>query len=146
MGTVEEQNKEFIRHMFELCDKEKSLDSFFNICDSNYVEHWTDHDESLEEAKQGIRDSLPVSELPHYNLIVDHLLADGDKVAYRVTHRWTDKATGKNIQMTNTCIVRMENGKVMENWVSVDILHVMQQFGVLPSTEDIMKNATTNTN
>jgi hypothetical protein len=55
MGTVAEENKALIRHVFELFDKEKKLDAFFDICDSNYVEHRPDNVEfSLEQAKQEI--------------------------------------------------------------------------------------------
>ena len=134
--SIEEENKALVRHVFELCDKENSLDAFLDICDSNYVEHWTDHDESFEEAKQLILSIPPISD---YSLTIDHLLADGDKVAYRVTHRYTIVETGKKIQMTNTCIVRIADGKIMENWVSPDTLHVMQQLGILPPTEEIGK-------
>lgn len=49
----------------------------------------------------------------------------------------TFQATGKKTQMTNTCIVRIANGKIVENWVCIDTLHVGQQLGVLPSTEEI---------
>lgn len=141
---IEEENKTLIRNAFELVNKEKNVIVFFDICDPDYVEHYTDdHDESLEEAKQAMLNFPPVSD---YSLIVDHLLADGDKVAYTVTHRYTDQATGKKIQMTNTCIVRIDNGKIVENWVSADTLHFMQQLGVLPSNEEIWKNARNNAN
>ena len=139
MGT--EENKALIRHVIELMNKGTSGDVYLDICDSNYVEHFLDHDESLEQVKQRVP-----SNRTDYSVTLDHLLADGDKVAYSVTHRWTDAATEKKIKITSTCIVRMENGKIMENWVLGDILHILQQRGVLPSTEEILKNAENNTN
>jgi len=137
-----EENKALIRHALELA-KANNLDAFFDICDSAYVEHFSDHDESLEESKQKILNIPPVSD---YSLTIDHLIAEGDKVAYRGTHRFIDQTTGKKIQMTSTCIVRIANGKIVENWVCGDELHVMQQYGVLPSTEEIRRNARNNTN
>ncbi|HEY94087.1 MAG TPA: ester cyclase [Dehalococcoidia bacterium] len=129
-----EENKELVRHAFERVNKEKNIIAFFDICDSDYVEHYTDHDETLEQAQQLILSIPAVSE---YSLTIDDLLGDGDKVVYRVTHRMTFQATGKKTQMTNTCIVRIANDKIVENWVSVDTLHVGQQLGVLLPTEEI---------
>ena len=140
---IEEENKTLIRHVFELCDKEKKLDAFFDICDSNYVEHRFKGEVSLEEAKRELPDSSQISD---YSLTVDHFLADGDKVAYSVTHRYTIVETGKKMKVTSTCIVRMANGKIVENWVLGDRLNVWQQLGVLPSTEEIWKNARNNAN
>ena len=113
MGTAE-YNKALIRRVFELCDKEKNLDAYLNICDSNYVEHRFKGEVSLEEAKQELPDSSQISD---YSLTVDHLLADGDKVVYSVTHRYIRVEIGKKIRLTTTCILRMANGKIMENWV-----------------------------
>lgn len=46
-----EENKELVHIVFERVNKEKNIYSFFDICDSDYVEHYTDHDESLEQTK-----------------------------------------------------------------------------------------------
>ena len=138
MGTVEEENKDLMSHIFELVNKKKTAAVCFDFCDSNYVEHRYDGELSLEEAKQEI---LNFPQYTDYSLTVDHLLADGDKVAYSVSHRYTDGATGKKIKLTSTCIVRIAKGKMMENWVLGDRLNVFQQLGLLPSTEEILKNA-----
>ncbi len=114
MGTVAEENKVLIRQIFELCDKEKSLDAYFNICDSGYVEHRFQGEVSLEEAKQEMPDSSQISD---YSLTIDHLLADADKIVYSVTHRYIRVEIGKKIRLTTTCILRIDNGKIMENWV-----------------------------
>ena len=143
MGTMEEENKAFMRHMFDLVNKEKTAAVCLDFCDSNYVEHRYEGELSLEEAKQ---EMLDFPQFTDYSLTVDHLLADGDKVAYSVTHRYTQGATGKKIKMTSTCIVRIANGKMMENWVLGDRLNVFQQLGFLPSTEEILKNAQDNAN
>jgi ketosteroid isomerase-like protein len=111
---IEEENKALIRHVFELQNKEKSLDAYFNICDSNYVEHRFKGEVSLEEAKQEI---MNPSQYTDYSLTIDHLLADGDEVVYSVTHRYIRVEIGKKIRLTSTCILRMANGKIMENWV-----------------------------
>ena len=113
--SIEEENKALIRHVFELQDKEKTPDSYFNICDSNYVEHRLGKgDVSLDEVKQEI---MNPSQYTDYSLTVDHLLAEEDKVVYSVTHRYIRVEIGKKIRLTSTCMLRMANGKIMENWV-----------------------------
>jgi ketosteroid isomerase-like protein len=111
---IEEENKALIHHVFELQNKEKTPDAYFNICDSNYVEHRFKGEVSLEEAKQEI---MNPSQYTDYSLTIDHLLADGDEVVYSVTHRYIRVEIGKKIRLTSTCILRMANGKIMENWV-----------------------------
>ena len=135
-----EENKEMVRHWLELLNQQK-IDEFVEFCAPEYVEHFTDHEQSLEEAKQTL---LIIPTQSDYSLTIDHLLAEGDKVAYRVTHRSTHQPTGKKIQMTNTGIVRIAKGKIAENWVSVDTLHYMQQLGVLPPTEEIWRKRANN--
>lgn len=42
-------------------------------------------------------------------------------------------ATGKRIAVTYTDIWRFENGKLVENWVQMDLMGLMQQLGVAPA-------------
>jgi ketosteroid isomerase-like protein len=133
-----EENKAMVRHTVELLNQKK-VDEFLEYWAPEYVEHYTDHDESREVAKQNLLNFLNAPFLSDYSLTLDHLLAEGDKVVYRATHRFTDKSTGKKIQMTNMGICRIAKGKQVELWVSVDSLHLWQQFEVLPPTEEIVK-------
>ncbi len=114
MGTVEEENKAFIRHVFDLADKEKTAAVCLDFCDSNYVEHRQNNVElSLEEAKQ---EMLDFPKFTDYSLTVEHLLADGDKVVYSVKHTYTLVETGERFQLTSNGIFRIENRKIMEYW------------------------------
>ena len=40
--------------------------------------------------------------------------------------------TGKQVTIKGIAIHRIANGKVVENWVTMDMLSVMQQLGVVP--------------
>ncbi len=71
---------------------------------------------------------------------IEDILAEGDKVAFRVTYRMTHQAkfmgiepTGKKVTMTNAAIYRIAAGKVVEGWATIDNLHFMQQLGAIPS-------------
>ena len=42
-------------------------------------------------------------------------------------------ATGKPINVKYIDIWRVENGKLVENWVQMDIFGMLQQLGVIPA-------------
>lgn len=81
--------------------------------------------------------------LPDLRITVDapHVIAQAD-LAFA---RWTITGThtgdaifgtapsGKSVSVTGSEIVRVANGRVSERWLSVDLLMLLQQTGVLPS-------------
>lgn len=75
---------------------------------------------------------------PDGPLSIDDLIAEGDRVAHRWTVHGTHQrefeglaATGKPVTMTGIFIYRISGGKVMEVWVCVDDLGLLQQLGVV---------------
>ena len=69
-------------------------------------------------------------------------LADEDKVAGRWLFRATytggmpgasENAIGKRVEYAGTDIFRVEAGKIVEYWLSADILQLLQQVGAIPS-------------
>jgi predicted ester cyclase len=71
---------------------------------------------------------------------VEDLVAEGDKVAARVTVRGTHRGaflglapTGKAVTQTGIDIVRVAGGKAVERWGSFDELGLLQQLGALPA-------------
>jgi steroid delta-isomerase-like uncharacterized protein len=82
----------------------------------------------------GFRASFP--DLHH---AVEEQLADGDRVATRITVRGTHRGelqgippTGKAVAVAAINIHRLAGGEVVEQWVNSDGLGLMQQLGVLP--------------
>ncbi len=132
-----EENKALVRHAFELMNR-KELDSFFKLLDPGYVAHYTIGDLPLEQAKQF--ETMYFAAFPDASATIEDMVAEGDKVAIRVTWRGTHKGefigiapTGKQIEMTNTLIFRIAVGKLAENWATIDELRMMQQLGAIPS-------------
>jgi predicted ester cyclase len=67
-------------------------------------------------------------------VVVEDLLVDGDKIAWRWrltgTHRGPFlgvSATGKRVSMTGMNIQRMRNGLVVEHWSNADQLGLLRQ-------------------
>jgi predicted ester cyclase len=65
---------------------------------------------------------------PDVTLIIDDILAEGNKVTVRWTARGTHKGelmrippTGKEVTLTGISVVRIAGGKVAEHWVTWDM-------------------------
>lgn len=77
---------------------------------------------------------------PDHHEIIDDMVAEGDKVATRVTWTGTHQgefqsipATGKQVTLKAITIYRIAGRKVVEVWEEADILGMMRQLGVIPS-------------
>jgi predicted ester cyclase len=69
-------------------------------------------------------------------------IAEGEKVANRFVFLGTHLGefegvtpTGKRVEFVGHSIDRVVEGKIVESWVEVDMLGVMEQLGALPESE-----------
>ena len=76
---------------------------------------------------------------PDLHATVEDQIAEEGKAAMRFTARGTHKGefqgippTGKQVTLSGIDIQRIVDGKIVENWVSLDALGLLQQLGVLP--------------
>jgi steroid delta-isomerase-like uncharacterized protein len=79
---------------------------------------------------------------PDLNMVIDDMLADGDKVAFRWTGTGTHQGdlmgippTGKRVTTTGLVISRFAGDKVVEDYEIIDTLGMMQQLGIVPAPE-----------
>ena len=77
------------------------------------------------------------SAFPDLTHSIGGLIASGDKVVVRVTVRGTHKgefagipSTGNKIEFSFIAIVRIEDGRIVEEWQDTDMLGLMQQLGM----------------
>jgi steroid delta-isomerase-like uncharacterized protein len=89
----------------------------------------------LEEYKK--RNSVFFRALPDRSVVIEDLVAEGDKVVVRATMQARQtgdlpgiSATGKPVRVTSIIIYRMFQGKIAEEWESYDQLGMLQQLGV----------------
>jgi steroid delta-isomerase-like uncharacterized protein len=80
---------------------------------------------------------------PDCRLVLEDLLAEGDRVAARWTFRGTHAGgflgiapTGKPVSMSAIEVNRVADGKVVEHWVALDQLGLLQQLGAVPAPEE----------
>jgi len=77
--------------------------------------------------------------LPDTHISVDDLIAEGDKVAVRITLTGTHTGlglgvppTGRRVSIQGIIIVQLANGRLVEAWNSYDQLGLLRQVGALP--------------
>jgi steroid delta-isomerase-like uncharacterized protein len=86
--------------------------------------------------------SMVRSAFPDFECVVEDMVAEGDKVAARVTLRGTHQGefmgippSGNRIEVTGIDIARFADGKMVEHWGNFDDLGMMQQLGAIPPPE-----------
>ncbi len=139
--TTAETNKAIVRRFYTEVWNEKQLD----ILEETHHPHWTHQDPSepagLHGGPAGNRARLAylMSAFPDIHYTLDDLIAEGDLVVARFTVRGTHQgnfagipATGKQVAMAGIIIHRIQEGKIIEDWVVRDTLGLMQQLGVIP--------------
>lgn len=138
-----EQNKEIVRRY--LLDVWGEWD--FEVEKELVAEDLVDHDAApgLPPGREGHHMFLAMCQnaFPKLDVTVNDVFAEGDKVAYRWTAQGVHKgefmgvpATGKEVTITGSDIVRIENGKIAETWHIEDNLGLLQQLGVVPTPEE----------
>lgn len=77
---------------------------------------------------------------PDIHLTVEDLVAEGDRVAFRVTLRGTHQGTflglpptGKQVTVFAFDLIHIENGKFSEHWGGPDLLTALLQLGAVVS-------------
>jgi predicted ester cyclase len=130
------ENKELVRRVYELAST-GNLEALWELYDPGYIEHMADGDITLGQIKRGT--AAFYKAFPDLTFTVKDMVAEGDKVAYQVIVKGTHKGrfmnhapTGNKIEMKNTCIFRIANGKVAEWWGTLDGLRMMRQLGAVP--------------
>jgi steroid delta-isomerase-like uncharacterized protein len=112
-----------------------------NTVDQVIAPNWDNHDgstqgyEGFKQLTAGFR-----SAFPGFQVEIEDMLEEGDKVAARWRLRGTNTGsfmgippTGKAVNVTATGIFRVVDGKVTDNWVNLDMLGLLQQLGVVPA-------------
>jgi steroid delta-isomerase-like uncharacterized protein len=136
-----EENKALMRHFYEQVLNERNLAAIEDFIAPHFVNHsasqlgLTGGDSG--HVKQFV--SMALLAFPDLHYTVEDLIAEGDKIVARITISGTQQgafmgipATGKQATISDIEIFRVTNGKVVENWVQVDFLGLLQQLGVIP--------------
>ncbi len=132
-----EDNKVLARRVYEETINQRNL----AVLDELYVPDFLYHGASrtiqgVEALKQALL--LYFTAFPDLRITIEDLIAEGDRFVVRFTYRGTHKGdfmgippTGKQIAVPGIGIMRVVNGKVLEEWVNQD---PMPQLGGVPTS------------
>jgi steroid delta-isomerase-like uncharacterized protein len=141
-----EENKIIARRFVE------ALQEFFrrgdaDLVDSVLAENVVQHISGMPpevQSFEGFKQLLPTlrQAFPDTLFEVEDLIAEGDKVAFRLiwnaTHQgelFGIRPTGNRATVTEAHIFRIADGKVVERWGEWDALGMMQQLGAIPEPQ-----------
>ena len=134
-----EQNKEIVRRYQEAYNS-NILDALDDLVAENVLTP-----KVMPGLPPGIAGAKAVHEttlrgMPDWHTRIDDLVAEGDRVAARITMTgthtgdfWGMPATGRAVNFTGMYMVRIAGGKIVEHWGEEDGIALMQQLGFMPS-------------
>ena len=140
MDQTSDENKAMIRRFVEEVKNKRQYDLIGEIFTTDYVEHNTTV-ASFGGGTAGYVNFLKhlFAAFPEDSMTIGEIVAEGDRVAYRATESGTHKAeflgipaTGKSATWTEIQFFRIQDGKVVEHWVDVDLFSWFTQLGVIP--------------
>ncbi len=140
MSREEEQrNKEVVTEFVRATNK-LELDKLDDMVVENYVEHQPIPGQP--EGREGLKWAYRAFNDPFPDLVFDFadVIAEDDLVVGRGIGEGHNTAsfmgipaTGKPVKWTGTRLFRLKDGKLVEGWINLDMLGLMQQLGVIPT-------------
>ena len=129
MSEQEQQNKRTIERLYEDVVNQGRLEVLDEICQPDHVEHnpFPDQLQGVEGLKQ--RASM-VRAAFNPTFTLEHVIAEGDKVAVMWTNRGTDTGgwmgappTGKSLVVQGVDIHLFRDGRLAEHW-DLSLIHI----------------------
>jgi predicted ester cyclase len=131
--------KATLRRVFEQGINEGDASVIEELIGANYVNHDLP---APGPGPVGFSDAIGMFRqgFPDLRVNLEAVFADGDLVGSRGSFNGTHQgefmgvpATGKEVTVKYMDLWRAEDGKLVENWVRMDFLGLMQQLGVMPA-------------
>jgi predicted ester cyclase len=136
--TEPERNKETIRRLFAEVDRgDVDVADYYS---EDYVDHTPSPIRGLAEGHDGLRQAFRIFRVafPDTRHTVDDLVAEGDRVAARISARATHTGelfghppTGKVVTLDGLTLYRMRDGRIVERWAAHG-LGIFAQLGIEP--------------
>jgi predicted ester cyclase len=135
--TVEENKALVCRLLDRIRDKgtwdQAIMEEFFA---PSYRRHLTPTTPPLTAEGQRERAARLRTAFPDARATLEDIVAEGDRVAYRLTIHGTHEGaflgvapTRKRVTVSFTAIVRIEAGKIVEEWGGLDQIDLLRQLG-----------------
>ncbi len=134
---MSEENKQLVRRIYDEAISSGSYDVIGEVVAQNYVSHGLP---MPVNGPEGFRQSVEVFRLafPDLYMLIEEQIAEGDRVSDQGyltgTHRGEFlgvAASGQQIKVNLIAIWRIENSMIVENWIQIDVMSLMQQIGAI---------------
>ena len=132
-----ESNKQVVERFVREVLEQGSKPAVDELVATDFASHsWpgkgpTDLKAAMDRVNKGLAD---------VRFVVDDVIADGDRVAVRVTASARQVGefmkmppSGKSYEISEIHIFRLRDGQLVEHWDVIDTLGMMQQLGALPT-------------
>jgi steroid delta-isomerase-like uncharacterized protein len=135
-----EESKATMRRYLDVFEQGNNLDILDELLAPDYINH-TPATPDLPTGPEGVKGVVTMfqSAMPDLRVIVEDMIAEGDKVATRYTLEGTHRGelfgvppTGQRLSIKSISVERVLEGKIREHWRVTDSLDMMQQLGVVP--------------
>ncbi len=135
-----EENKAIELRFFEEVVNKGNLAVIDELVAANFIDHSAPPGAASD--REGYKQFFAMTHeaFPDFRSTLEDMIAEGDLVVQRFTARGTHKGggfmgiapTGKQMTVPGIAIHRITGGKIVEDWVSMDMLGALQQLGVVP--------------
>jgi predicted ester cyclase len=138
MGTGD--NQQLVRDIFERAINQRDETVFEEFIDPTYVNYDMPMPEPGPAGMRALMGGF-FAAFPDMRIVIEQTLGEGDLVCTRGYFEGTHQgdfmgvpATGNTVNVKYMDLWRVADGKAVENWVRLDMLGMMQQLGVVPTS------------
>ena len=140
-GTSEtEHNKAVIRRFVEDVQNNQDWAAYDELNDPNFVNQSAPPGVPADREGGKVYLQALAAAYPDARLTIDDMIAEGDQVVTKKTFIGTNTgefagmpATGKHVTLQYVDIMRVQDGRIIEHWLSMDQLSWLQQLGLVPA-------------
>ncbi len=139
MSSPEALNKALFRRTYEELLNRGDLSHVEEIIAPDFLNH--EAPPGMDRGPDSMRGLVMMlrTAFPDLHFTIEDLIAEGDRVAGRLTMSGTHRGplmgmppTGRTVKQDHMHIARFQDGKAVEHWGVRDDLGMMQQLGVIP--------------
>jgi steroid delta-isomerase-like uncharacterized protein len=136
-----EENKAIVERFWKVWE-EGNIDLVDELLAADHVNHNPATPDQPAGA-EGVREVVSMfrSAMPDLKVVIEDMIAEGDKVLVRYTLEGTHEGelfgvppTGRRLSIKSMAVERVSEGKLREHWRITDSLDMMQQLGVVPES------------
>jgi len=134
-----EANKAIVRRYLEEAWNQRNVGIIDELMATNYARYLGGQASPLDREGQKQRIASFHQALPDVHLTIEDLVAEGDKVVFRITIRGTQEGplmgvapTGRQVTFSAIDIARLAEDKIVEHWGQMDPFGLLQQLGGVP--------------